>query len=144
MECRMYISAYKGTFVGWATYVDPIFGLYHLAASPVPRASQIDAKLNILMVKRKMSFRNVSQNLWCINIFSQQNDGKITIFLPAFDTLHIFFIRTDKGVANCDVRSVCSFRMFLCTNLGKPLWEKTVKKQTMSALGDPCPPLPPP
>ena len=40
------------TFVVWPTYMDLVFGLYLLIASPVPRASQIDAKLNILMVKK--------------------------------------------------------------------------------------------
>ena len=38
--------------VMWEAYMDLIFGLYHLSASPVPRASQIDAKLNILMEKK--------------------------------------------------------------------------------------------
>ena len=49
---------------------------------PVPRASQIDAKLNILMVKRENVIPQRLQNLWCINIFFQ-NEQK-TIFPQTF------------------------------------------------------------
>ena len=57
--------------VMWEAYMDLIFGLYHLSASPVPRASQIDAKLNILMEKKENVIpQRLTEFMMHQNIFS--------------------------------------------------------------------------
>ena len=84
-------------------YGSRIWLISSLTASSLPRASQIDAKLNILMVKKGNVIPQCLSELRCIAIFSQQNEGKIPIFLPAFDILFLL------GVANCDVRTIGIF-----------------------------------
>ena len=69
--------------------MDLIFGLYHLRC-PQSLANRCETQY-FDAVKRKMSFRNVSQNLRCINIFLQENDAKMSIFLPPFDMLFCKF-----------------------------------------------------
>ena len=88
------------------TYIDLVFGLYHLPASPVPRASQIDAKLNILMVKKENVIpQRLTEFTMHHHIFStkwRQN----THFSPAFDILLLRLRIMEQQIVISGVRTV--------------------------------------